>query len=157
MVSTFNSMEGMTCNKAEGGISVFPSVRLPPRAIEAAEAMNTEPDVFYALRLLESTGIVVVPGSVFGQVSTIFLHLSTCILFRVEYKLKTWFLYFSMIRCSSINTCSLILQKNIPFSFCWYSNKCSSCWLYSAGTWNMAFQMHNSATGREDTADYLPL
>uniref|UniRef100_A0A0E0QYK9 alanine transaminase n=1 Tax=Oryza rufipogon TaxID=4529 RepID=A0A0E0QYK9_ORYRU len=68
MVSTFNSMEGMTCNKAEGGISVFPSVRLPPRAIEAAEAMNTEPDVFYALRLLESTGIVVVPGSVFGQV-----------------------------------------------------------------------------------------
>lgn len=68
MVSTFNSMEGMTCNKAEGGISLFPSVRLPPRAIEAAEAMNTEPDVFYALRLLESTGIVVVPGSVFGQV-----------------------------------------------------------------------------------------
>uniref|UniRef100_A0A0E0M781 Alanine aminotransferase 2 n=1 Tax=Oryza punctata TaxID=4537 RepID=A0A0E0M781_ORYPU len=68
MMSTFNSMEGMTCSKAEGGISVFPSVRLPPRAIEAAEAMNTELDVFYALRLLESTGIVVMPGSVFGQV-----------------------------------------------------------------------------------------
>ncbi|KAL5225370.1 hypothetical protein ABZP36_012009 [Zizania latifolia] len=68
MVSTFNSLEGMSCSKAEGAISVFPSVRLPPQAISAAEAMNTEPDAFYALRLLESTGIVVVPGSVFGQV-----------------------------------------------------------------------------------------
>ncbi|KAG8044485.1 hypothetical protein GUJ93_ZPchr0493g2960 [Zizania palustris] len=68
MVSTFNSLEGMSCSKAEGAISLFPSVRLPPQAISAAEAMNTEPDAFYALRLLESTGIVVVPGSVFGQV-----------------------------------------------------------------------------------------
>uniref|UniRef100_A0ACD5VQQ0 Uncharacterized protein n=1 Tax=Avena sativa TaxID=4498 RepID=A0ACD5VQQ0_AVESA len=68
MVQTFNSLEGVTCSKAEGAMFVFPSVRLPKRAIAAAEAMNTKPDVFYALRLLESTGIVVLPGSVFGQV-----------------------------------------------------------------------------------------
>lgn len=58
----------MTCSKAEGAMFVFPSVRLLKKAIAAAEAMNTKPDVFYALRLLESTGIVVLPGSVFGQV-----------------------------------------------------------------------------------------
>ncbi|KAM0836248.1 hypothetical protein ACQ4PT_062444 [Festuca glaucescens] len=67
MVQTFNSFEGMTCSKAEGAMFVFPSVRLPKKAIAAAEARNTKPDVFYALRLLESTGIVVLPGSVFGQ------------------------------------------------------------------------------------------
>ncbi|VAI13283.1 unnamed protein product [Triticum turgidum subsp. durum] len=68
MVQAFNSLEGLTCSKAEGAMFVFPSVRLPKRAIAAAEAMNAKPDVFYALRLLENTGIVVLPGSVFGQV-----------------------------------------------------------------------------------------
>jgi alanine transaminase len=71
MVQTFNSLEGMTCSKPEGAMFVFPSLRLPKKAIAAAVAMNTKPDVFYALRLLESTGIVVLPGSVFGQVSAI--------------------------------------------------------------------------------------
>ncbi|XP_044985470.1 alanine aminotransferase 2-like isoform X1 [Hordeum vulgare subsp. vulgare] len=68
MVQAFNSLEGLTCSKAEGAMFVFPSVRLPKRAIASAEAMNTKPDVFYALRLLENTGIIVLPGSVFGQV-----------------------------------------------------------------------------------------
>ena len=36
--------------------------------IAAAEAAGKVPDTFYALALLEATGIVVVPGSGFGQV-----------------------------------------------------------------------------------------
>lgn len=68
---TFNRLEGVTCTKAEGAMFVFPSVRLPKKAISAAEESNTQPDAFYALRLLEATGIVVVPGSVFGQVSAL--------------------------------------------------------------------------------------
>ncbi|KAJ1295628.1 hypothetical protein BS78_01G237900 [Paspalum vaginatum] len=68
MVCAFNRLERVTCSKAEGAMFVFPSVHLPKKAIAAAEDSNTEPDVFYALRLLENTGIVVVPGSVFGQV-----------------------------------------------------------------------------------------
>ncbi|KAL6641153.1 hypothetical protein ACP70R_019334 [Stipagrostis hirtigluma subsp. patula] len=68
MVCMFNRLEGVTCSKAEGAMFVFPSVRLPKKAITAAEERNMEPDVLYALRLLENTGIVVVPGSVFGQV-----------------------------------------------------------------------------------------
>ncbi|KAL9260559.1 Alanine aminotransferase 2, mitochondrial-like protein [Drosera capensis] len=63
-----NSLEGVTCNKAEGAMYLFPRIRLPEKAIKAAEAAKKAPDAFYALRLLEETGIVVVPGSGFGQV-----------------------------------------------------------------------------------------
>lgn len=48
---------------------LFPRIRLPEKAIKAAEAAKTAPDAFYARRLLNATGIVVVPGSGFGQVS----------------------------------------------------------------------------------------
>ncbi|KAG5538036.1 hypothetical protein RHGRI_025207 [Rhododendron griersonianum] len=64
----FNSLEGITCNKAEGAMYLFPSIHLPQKAIKAAEAAKTAPDAFYCRRLLNATGIVVVPGSGFGQV-----------------------------------------------------------------------------------------
>ncbi|KAK8954797.1 hypothetical protein KSP39_PZI002539 [Platanthera zijinensis] len=64
----FNSLESVTCNKAEGAMYLFPRIRLPEKAIEAAKAVNSAPDAFYAHRLLDATGIVVVPGSGFGQV-----------------------------------------------------------------------------------------
>lgn len=64
----FNSLEGVTCNKAEGAMYLFPRIHLPEKAIKAAEAAKTSPDAFYCRRLLNATGIVVVPGSGFGQV-----------------------------------------------------------------------------------------
>ncbi|KAF2923934.1 hypothetical protein DAI22_07g230900 [Oryza sativa Japonica Group] len=64
----FNSLEGITCNKAEGAMYLFPRIYLPQKAIGAAQAAGTAPDAYYARRLLEATGIVVVPGSGFGQV-----------------------------------------------------------------------------------------
>ncbi|KAL0341786.1 UNVERIFIED_CONTAM: Alanine aminotransferase 2, mitochondrial [Sesamum calycinum] len=64
----FNGLEGVTCNRAEGAMYLFPRIELPKKAIEAAKAVNTAPDAFYARRLLNATGIVVVPGSGFGQV-----------------------------------------------------------------------------------------
>jgi alanine transaminase len=64
----FNGLEGVTCNRAEGAMYLFPRIQLPKKAIEAAEAVKTAPDAFYARRLLNATGIVVVPGSGFGQV-----------------------------------------------------------------------------------------
>jgi len=64
----FHSLEGITCNKAEGAMYLFPSIHLPQKAIKAAEAAKTAPDAFYCRRLLNATGIVVVPGSGFGQV-----------------------------------------------------------------------------------------
>ncbi|KAJ3673677.1 hypothetical protein LUZ60_005669 [Juncus effusus] len=63
-----NELEGVKCNKAEGAMYLFPRIELPPKAVEAANEAKKAPDAFYALRLLESTGVVVVPGSGFGQV-----------------------------------------------------------------------------------------
>ena len=42
-------------------------MRLPAGALSAAKAAAKPPDVFYALALLNSTGISVVPGAAFGQ------------------------------------------------------------------------------------------
>ncbi|KAH7546994.1 hypothetical protein FEM48_Zijuj01G0260000 [Ziziphus jujuba var. spinosa] len=64
----FNNLEGVTCNKAEGAMYLFPRIELPQKAIKAAEAANKAPDAFYCIQLLNATGIVVVPGSGFGQV-----------------------------------------------------------------------------------------
>ncbi|VFQ83740.1 unnamed protein product [Cuscuta campestris] len=63
----FNSMEGVSCNRAEGAMYLFPRLRLPHKAIKAAEAAEAAPDAFYVQLLLNATGIVLVPGSGFGQ------------------------------------------------------------------------------------------
>ncbi|KAG6418391.1 hypothetical protein SASPL_120595 [Salvia splendens] len=62
-----NGLEGVSCNRAEGAMYLFPRIELPKKAVEAAKAAKTAPDTFYARRLLNATGIVVVPGSGFGQ------------------------------------------------------------------------------------------
>lgn len=46
---------------------LFPTITLPSKAVAAAKAANRQPDEFYCLRLLDSTGVCVVPGSGFGQ------------------------------------------------------------------------------------------
>jgi len=51
----------------QGAMYVFPSIAIPPKAVAAAEAKGLAPDAHYALALLEETGVVVVPGSGFGQ------------------------------------------------------------------------------------------
>ena len=63
-----NKLEGITCNRAEGAMYLFPCINLPQKAIAAAEAAKTAPDTFYCKRLLNATGIVLVPGSGFRQV-----------------------------------------------------------------------------------------
>ncbi|KAF7813968.1 Alanine aminotransferase 2 [Senna tora] len=63
-----NKLEGITCNKAEGAMYLFPRILLPEKAIKAAEAAKKAPDAFYCQLLLNATGVVVVPGSGFGQV-----------------------------------------------------------------------------------------
>ena len=46
---------------------LFPTLTLPPLAMQAAEKENRNPDDFYCSRLLDATGICLVPGSGFGQ------------------------------------------------------------------------------------------
>lgn len=79
MTDAFNSLEDVTCNFTEGAMYSFPQIRLPAKAIAAAEALGKQPDVFYCLRLLEETGISTVPGSGFGQEPGTY-HMRTTIL-----------------------------------------------------------------------------
>ncbi|KAF9208356.1 hypothetical protein BGZ49_009048 [Haplosporangium sp. Z 27] len=65
---TFNSLEGTSCNSADGAMYLFPQIRLPKKAIEAAKAAGRQPDEFYCLAMLNSTGVCMVAGSGFGQV-----------------------------------------------------------------------------------------
>uniref|UniRef100_A0ACD5XSB1 Uncharacterized protein n=1 Tax=Avena sativa TaxID=4498 RepID=A0ACD5XSB1_AVESA len=65
----FSSLEGVTCNRIEGAIYLFPRIHLPAAAIKAAKTEGVSPDIFYACRLLNDAGIAIVPGSGFHQIS----------------------------------------------------------------------------------------
>lgn len=86
VASTFNSIEGFSCNPVQGAMYSFVRLHLPPKAIEAAKKAGQTPDTFYAFQLLENTGICIVPGSGFGQQPGTY-HFRTTILPQTE-KLK---------------------------------------------------------------------
>jgi len=79
LVAALNALDGVTCNEAEGAMYAFPCVTLPPKALEMAKSKGVKGDNMYAMRLLEATGIVVVPGSGFGQAEGTF-HFRTTFL-----------------------------------------------------------------------------
>ncbi|KAL0128405.1 hypothetical protein PUN28_003583 [Cardiocondyla obscurior] len=87
VVDTLNSIPGYKANPPMGAMYVFPRFEIPSKAVEAAAAKGQEPDVFYAFKLLESTGICVIPGSGFGQKPGTF-HFRTTILPQKD-KIKT--------------------------------------------------------------------
>ena len=64
---SFNSILNMKSNTVAGAMYAFPQLMFPPNLIKAAREQNVEPDFFYAMNLLEKTGICVIPGSGFGQ------------------------------------------------------------------------------------------
>lgn len=74
-----NKLEGVTCNESEGALYAFPKITIPQKAQEEAKKQGKAPDLFYCLSLLENTGLVVVPGSGFGQVEGTF-HFRTTFL-----------------------------------------------------------------------------
>ncbi|KAG0748933.1 hypothetical protein G6F16_006401 [Rhizopus arrhizus] len=67
LAECFNRLEGVSCDDAKGAMYLFPRIRLPPNAMIEARRASMSPDNFYALALLNETGICVVPGSGFGQ------------------------------------------------------------------------------------------
>ncbi len=68
IAKALNELPGISCNAAEGAMYLFPRLHLPESAVEAAEAAKVPADEWYCLRLLDATGLVVVPGSGFRQV-----------------------------------------------------------------------------------------
>nr|XP_040134967.1 alanine aminotransferase 2 [Ictidomys tridecemlineatus] len=83
----FNQVPGIHCNPLQGAMYAFPRIFIPAKAVEAAQAHKMAPDMFYCMKLLEETGICVVPGSGFGQREGTY-HFRMTILPPVE-KLKT--------------------------------------------------------------------
>ncbi|EJT80880.1 hypothetical protein GGTG_00873 [Gaeumannomyces tritici R3-111a-1] len=75
----FARMEGVECGTPQGSMYLFPTIHVPPKAAEAAKKEGRTPDEFYCMRLLEATGVCVVPGSGFGQKPDT-LHLRTTFL-----------------------------------------------------------------------------
>lgn len=67
LYEAFKEMEGVECGEPQGSMYLFPTIHVPAKAAEAARAEGRTPDEFYCMRLLETTGVCVVPGSGFGQ------------------------------------------------------------------------------------------
>ncbi|XP_078060159.1 alanine aminotransferase 2-like isoform X2 [Mustelus asterias] len=96
----FRDTPGLRCNPVQGALYSFPRIDIPPKAIKAAQEAGYEPDMFFCLKLLEETGICVVPGSGFGQMEGTH-HFRMTILPKTEKlktllsKLKTFYLDFT--------------------------------------------------------------
>jgi len=75
-----DDLAGVTCAPAEGALYLFPRIELPIKAIAAAREAKVPPDEFYALKMLDATGLVVVPGSGFGQPDPYAFHVRTTFL-----------------------------------------------------------------------------
>lgn len=67
LYNAFQKMEGVSCASPAGSMYLFPSIALPQKAIDAAKKQGKNADDFYCMRLLEATGVCIVPGSGFGQ------------------------------------------------------------------------------------------
>jgi glutamate--glyoxylate aminotransferase len=67
LTTALNSLPGVSCNPSKSSMYAFPQIKLPPKAVAAAQKAGKIPDVYYALECLRHTGIVIVAGSGFGQ------------------------------------------------------------------------------------------
>jgi len=79
MAARLNRLPGVSCVDSPGALYLFPQIKLSPKAVEAAKAAGKVPDAFYALSLLDNTGICVVPGSGFGQKKGEWHYRLTCL------------------------------------------------------------------------------
>jgi alanine transaminase len=84
MAERLNELPGVSCVNSPGALYLYPKLELPDKAVDAARAAGKEPDAFYALQLLDETGICVVPGSGFGQKDGEHHYRLTCLCPGVE-------------------------------------------------------------------------
>jgi alanine transaminase len=80
LASALDALPGVTCAPVEGALYLFPRISLPAKAVAAAAKAGVAADEFYAMRLLDATGLVVVPGSGFGQPDPDAFHVRTTFL-----------------------------------------------------------------------------
>ncbi|XP_029988592.1 alanine aminotransferase 2-like [Sphaeramia orbicularis] len=58
-----NSLTGMSCQPAMGGVFLYPRLNLPPQMIDEAKVLGVEADVLYCQMLLEEEGVCLGAGS----------------------------------------------------------------------------------------------
>lgn len=58
LTDTFNSLKGVSCVAATGAMYLFPKFEFPRKMVKTAEAKGMEVDTFYAIELLNNTGVV---------------------------------------------------------------------------------------------------
>lgn len=64
---TFNEMDHISCTEIEGAMYAFPQIHFTEKFRAHAKSLGKNADSMYCMQLLENTGIMVVPGSGFGQ------------------------------------------------------------------------------------------
>jgi len=67
LINSLNAIDGFECKQQTGATFVFPKIYIPNKAIEEAKSKGESPDTFYAMNLLEETGICSIPGVLYGQ------------------------------------------------------------------------------------------
>ena len=67
LYEAFQRMEGVKCNPPQGSMYLFPTITLSEKLIQRAEKEGKKPDEWYCFKMLDATGVCVVPGSGFGQ------------------------------------------------------------------------------------------
>jgi len=56
LIAALNTLEGVTCNAAEGAMYAFAKITIPKKAADHAKLLKQEPDFLYASQLLDETG-----------------------------------------------------------------------------------------------------
>ncbi|KAG4103090.1 alanine aminotransferase 2 [Neocallimastix lanati (nom. inval.)] len=79
LTKELNAIPGITCERPQGAMYIFPRVELPTKFIEEAERLGKKPDFLWAKYMLEEAGVCVIPGSGFGQKQNTF-HFRTTFL-----------------------------------------------------------------------------
>eukprot|EP01066_Platyproteum_vivax_P007216 Platyproteum_vivax@DN276_c0_g1_i1.p1 len=67
VADALNQMEGVSCQPVDGAMYAFPTIAIPQKACDEAKSKGVAPDFMYCMQVLEQTGLMVVPGSGFGQ------------------------------------------------------------------------------------------
>jgi aspartate/methionine/tyrosine aminotransferase len=64
-----NEVPGIQCMPIEGAMYAFPRVTLPKKYINQAKKLGKTPDTLYCIEVLKELGVIMVPGSGFGQIA----------------------------------------------------------------------------------------
>ena len=67
LFKAFEKMEGVECQSPQGSMYLYPTIHVPKGAIEAGKKEGKAPDEFYVSKMLDATGVCMVPGTGFGQ------------------------------------------------------------------------------------------